>query len=243
MLTESERKRYHRQMIISGWGEEGQAKLKGTKIGVVGAGGLGSPILMYLAVAGFGQIIVADKDKIELSNLNRQILHWDKDIGRKKADSARQKLQAMNPDVEIVTYAEEVNGENIDEIFAEADALIDALDNFPSRFLLNEFAVKRDIPLFHGAVWGLEGRVTTIIPGETPCFRCIYAASPPEEVFPVVGVSPALIAIIQVTEAIKYFTGIGELLKGQLLIFDGEAMMFSKVRLKRDPDCPICRGI
>jgi len=230
-------------MIISGWGEEGQEKLKSTKIGVIGAGGLGSPILMYLAVAGFGKIIVADRDEIELSNLNRQILHWDKDIGRKKADSAQQKLQKMNPDVEIAAYVGEVNEENIDEILADVDALIDALDNFPSRFLLNEFAVKHNIPLFHGAVWGLEGRATTIIPGETPCFRCIYSESPPKEIFPVVGVSPALIAIIQVTEAIKYFTGIGELLKGELLIYDGETMMFSKVRLRRNPDCPVCGGI
>ncbi len=242
-LTASEKKRYHRQMIISGWGEEGQAKLKGTTIGVVGAGGLGSPILMYLAVAGFGKIIVADKDKIELSNLNRQVLHWDKDIGRNKADSVREKLQEMNADVEIVTYTEEVNEENIDRIFADADALVDALDNFPSRFLINEFAVKRNIPLFHGAVWGLEGRATTIIPGETACFRCIYSEAPPKEVFPVVGVSPALIATIQVTEAIKYFTGIGELLAGQLLIYDGESMMLSKVRLRRNPDCPVCGGI
>ena len=239
-LTENELRRYNRQMLISGWGEEGQLKLKRAKVGVIGAGGLGSPILIYLAVVGFGKIIAADKDKIELSNLNRQVLHWDKDIGREKAISAKEKLQQINPDVEITAVTSEVNEEKIEKIFSSVDAVIDALDNFESRMMLNKFAVEHRIPMFHGAVWGMEGRAMTIIPGETACFRCLYSESPPQEVFPVVGVTPALIGIIQVTEAIKYFTGVGELLKNQLLVYDGELMAFSKLRVNRDADCPVC---
>jgi len=240
ILTANDYQRYNRQMMIDGWGEEGQTKLKQTTIGVLGAGGLGSPLLMYLTVAGFGKIIVADKDVPELSNLNRQILHWDKDIGRKKAESAKEKLQDMNRDIEIVAYADEVTENNIEQVFAGVDAVCDALDNFESRFVLNAFAVAHRIPLFHGAIWGLQGEATTIVPGETACFRCTYSEVMPGEVFPVVGVTPALIAVIQATEAIKYFTGVGELLKDQLLLYEGDSMTFSKVKIKRNPDCPVC---
>ncbi|MBM3239003.1 HesA/MoeB/ThiF family protein [Candidatus Poribacteria bacterium] len=243
ILTPNDHKRYHRQMMIDGWGKEGQEKLKQTTIGVLGAGGLGSPLLMYLTVAGFGKIIVADKDVIELSNLNRQILHWDKDIGRKKAESAKEKLQEMNREVEIVAYTGEVTADNIEQIFAGVNAVCDALDNFESRFVLNAFAVAHRIPFFHGAVWGLQGEATTIIPGETVCYRCLYSEAMPGGLFPVVGVTPALIAVIQATEAIKYFTGVGELLKDQLLLYEGEAMTFSKVHIKRNPDCPVCRQV
>jgi len=239
-LTPNDHQRYHRQMMLDGWGEEGQEKLKQTTIGVLGAGGLGSPLLMYLVVAGFGRIIIADKDVIELSNLNRQILHWDKDIGRKKAESAKEKLQEMNRDVEIVAYTGEVTEDNIEQIFAGVHAVCDALDNFESRFVLNAFAVAHRIPLFHGAIWGLQGEATTIVPGETACYRCTYSEAMPGSLFPVVGVTPALIAVIQATEAIKYFTGVGELLKDQLLLYEGESMTFSKVHIKRNPDCPVC---
>lgn len=242
-LSEDEKKRYHRQMIIPGWGMEMQLKLKGTKIGVVGAGGLGSFILMHLVAAGFGKIIFIDKDKVELNNLNRQVLHWEDDIGINKSDSAKRKLEKMNSSIEIISYAEEINDKNIYRIFSEADGLIDALDNFPGRFLINEFAVKRSIPLFHGAVWGFEGRVTTIIPGKTACLRCIYPEIPYQETFPVTSVSPALIASIQVTEAIKYFTGIGELLSGQLLIYDGASSSFLKAKTERKSTCDVCNKV
>ncbi len=239
-LTKGEKERYHRQMIVSGWGEEGQQRLKDATIGVVGAGGLGSPLLIYLAAAGFGRIVLADGDTVELSNLNRQVLHWQEDIGSSKVDSAGGKLRRMNPDVEIVTFAGQVDESNIDELFAGADALMDCLDNFPSRYLLNDYAVKRRIPFFHAAVWGLEGRVTTIIPGQTACFRCIYPVAPPPELFPVVGVAPGLVAVIQVTEAIKFFVGIGDLLTGRLLVYDGGSMSFMPLKTRRDPDCPAC---
>ena len=242
-LSEDEKRRYHRQMIIPGWGMEAQLKLKGTKIGVTGAGGLGSFILMHLAAAGFGEIILIDRDKVELNNLNRQVLHWEDDIGTNKSDSAKGKLKKMNSSIKITSYAEEINHKNIDRIFSEADGLIDALDNFPDRFLINEFAVKRSIPLFHGAVWGFEGRAATIIPGKTACLRCIYPEIPCQETFPVISVSLSLIASIQVTEAIKYFTGTGEILSGQMFIYDGASLSFLKAKMERNPKCKVCSSI
>ncbi len=239
-LNDLDRIRFDRQMRIDGWGEKGQKKLKNATVGILGIGGLGSPISIYLAVAGIGRIILIDKDTVELSNLNRQILHWDRDIDKFKAQSAKQKLAEINSNIEIITYTEEANEDNIEILFNGVDAVVDALDNFESRFLLNKFAVKHKIPLFHGAVWGLEGRATTILPGKTICLNCIYKESPNKEKFPVAGVTPALIGSIQATEVLKYFTGIGELLANRLLIYDGEMMEFNQVTLNRDPDCPVC---
>lgn len=239
-LRETDRIRFDRQMRIAGWGEAGQERLKKATVGVIGVGGLGSPIAVYLVVAGIGRLILADKDTIEFSNLNRQILHWNKDIGRSKVRSAEEKLRKMNPDVEVIPHAEAVMEANIDSLLGEADAVVDALDNFESRFLLNRFAVARRIPLFHGAVWGLEGRATTILPGKTACLRCIYAQAPPSEVFPVAGVTPAVIGSIQATEVLKYFTGVGTLLADRLLIYDGETMEWVQTTLRRDPACPVC---
>lgn len=237
-LTETEKERYDRQILL--WGIKAQGKLKNAKVGIIGTGGLGSPILIYLTVAGIGKIILADKDRVELSNLNRQILHWDKDIGKEKTVSAEGKLRMINPDVEIVSYPTEVTEKNIDQIFNEVDVLIDGLDNYPSRFLMNEYAWEKGLPFFHGAIWGLEGRVTTFIPGKTGCLRCLYSEAPPKAVFPVAGVTPGLVAILQTTEVLKYFTGIGELLLNQLLIYDGETMEFRKIKLTKNPNCPVC---
>lgn len=239
-LNESDKIRYDRQMRIDGWGEKGQGKLKNATIGILGIGGLGCPISIYLAVAGVGRIILVDKDTIELSNLNRQILHWNKDIDKFKALSAKQKLNEINPDVEIITYTEEANENNIERLFNGVNAVVDALDNFESRLLLNKFAVSCKIPLFHGAVWGLEGRATTILPGKTICLNCIYKEVPKKEIFPVAGVTPAVIGCIQATEVLKYLTGVGELLANRLLIYDGELMEFSQITLNRDPNCPVC---
>lgn len=239
-LNESDKIRFDRQIRIDGWGEKGQKKLKNSTVGILGVGGLGCPISVYLAVAGIGRIILVDKDIVELSNLNRQILHWDKDIDKFKAQSAKQKLSEINPGVEIITYTEEANEDNIERLFDGADAVVDALDNFESRLLLNKFAVSQRIPLFHGAVWGLEGRATTILPGKTICLNCIYKEVPKKEVFPVAGVTPAVIGSIQATEVLKYLTGIGELLANRLLIYDGELMEFNQITLNRDPNCPVC---
>lgn len=242
-LTEYDLKRYNRQIMINDWGESGQEKIKSAKVGIIGTGGLGSPLLTYLAVAGIGRIIAADRDIVDMSNLNRQILHWDKDIGKKKAESAQEKLKEINQSIDVTVVAEDVTQENIGHIFRGVDLVIDALDNYPSRFVLNEFAVRSRIPLIHGSVWGLEGRSTTIIPGKTPCLRCIFPEAPPKEVFPVLGTIPALIAMIQTTETLKYFAQIGELLTGRLLIYNGEYQTFDELPVKRDPDCPVCSGI
>jgi len=229
-------------MILPGWGIEAQERLKRSCIAVVGTGGLGSPVSIYLAVAGFGRIILADMDKVELSNLNRQTLHWEEDIGVPKAFSAAAKLRRINPDVEIIPIPREITLENVDDLLGEADGIVDALDNVQGRYVLNDFVLRREIPLFHGAVWGLEGRATTLLPGRTPCLRCLIPEPPPSEVFPVVGTTPGLIAMIQATEAIKYFTGIGRILAGEMLIYDGERMDFTKVQLSYLPDCPACGG-
>jgi len=242
LFSDRELVKYHRQMILPGWGAKAQERLKETCIAVVGTGGLGSPASIYLAAAGFGRIILADMDRVELSNLNRQVLHWEEDIDVPKVFSAAAKLRRMNPDVEVIPIPREITSENVDDLLGEADGIIDALDNIQGRYVLNEFALRKEIPLFHGAVWGLEGRATTILPGRTPCLRCLIPEPPLSEVFPVVGTTPGLIAMIQTTEAIKYFTGIGELLAGEMLIYDGERMDFTKVQLSYLPNCPACGG-
>jgi molybdopterin/thiamine biosynthesis adenylyltransferase len=191
MLSEQELERYDRQMMIKGFGPEGQEKLKGAKVLIAGAGGLGSPISIYLAVAGVGRLTIADYDTVALSNLNRQISHWDKDVDRRKVDSAREKLLGLNSDITVNAVSDKIETDNVDDIVGDNDLIVDAMDNVPTRLLLNEVAIKKNIPIFHGAVYGFYGRVTTIIPGVTPCLRCLYPKIPPSSKFPVVGVTPA----------------------------------------------------
>jgi adenylyltransferase/sulfurtransferase len=171
-----------------------------------------------------------------------QILHWDEDIGRRKVDSIREKLVRINPDVNVEASFIEINEENVLGMIEGSDIIVDALDNFPTRYLLNRAAVELGIPFIHGGIWGLEGRATTIIPNRTACLQCIFPEAPPAEKFPVMGVSPGLIALIEATETIKYLTGIGRLLENRLLIYDGEQMEFSEIRVSRRPDCPVCGG-
>ena len=173
MLSKRELARYERQTMMPEWGEVGQEKLKGSKILVAGAGGLGSAILTYLAIAGVGKIRIIDGDRVELTNLNRQMLHADKDIGREKVVSAKERLEALNPDIQIEAIGEAIIEENVFDLVADYP-IVDAMDNLPTRYLLNRVAVERNLPLFHGAVYGFEGRATTIIPGKTPCRRCLY---------------------------------------------------------------------
>jgi adenylyltransferase/sulfurtransferase len=240
MLTESERERYDRQIIIRGLGEAGQEKLKRAKIVIVGAGGLGSPISIYLAAAGVGTMRIIDHGSVELSNLNRQILHWDEDIGRKKAISAAEKLRRLNPEVKVEAIEAEITEGNATQLVAGFDLIVDALDNLPTRYLLNKVAVEQRMPFFHGAVYGFEGRVLTIIPGKSACLRCIYKRTIPAEKFPVIGVTPALIGCIQAAEVIKYIVGLGELLTNRLLIYDGLNLKFTELEVARDPDCDHC---
>ena len=238
MLTSKESGRYNRQIRI--FGEEGQGKLKNTKVFIAGAGGLGSPISIYLAIAGVGKIRMVDNDVVELSNLNRQILHWDKDIGKRKPESAEKKLKEINPDVEIEVISETLAETNALELVNNADLIIDAMDNFPTRYLLNRAALAKNIPFFHGAIYGFEGQVTTIIPGKTACLRCIFPKAPQPETFPVIGVTPGVIGLIQATEVIKYITGIGELLSGRLLLWDGLNSSFEEIAVERNPECADC---
>ncbi len=230
--------KYIRQIML--FGEDGQEKLRKAKVLVVGAGGLGSPVSTYLAVAGIGKIILADFDSVELSNLNRQFLHHEKDIRREKIKSAEEKLLSLNPEIEIETIREKITDENAGSVVPPCDLIIDALDNFDTRHVLNRLAVKRNIPLIHGAVSGYRGQVTTIIPGKTPCLFCIFPTSFKKEVFPVLGTTPGVIGSIQANEAIKYLTGQGELLENRLLLWDGLSCSFSELKVNKSEKCPIC---
>jgi adenylyltransferase/sulfurtransferase len=239
MLSKRELARYERQILIPEWTKVGQEKLKKAKVLVAGAGGLGSVILTYLAVVGVGRIKIIDGDKVELSNLNRQVLHTDRDIGRDKVDSAKEKLELLNPDIKVEAIKELITENNVFDLVGDYP-IVDAMDNLPTRLLLNRVAVKKNLPLFHGAVYGFEGRAATVIPGKTACLRCLYQGVIPGKI-PVVGVTPAVIGCIQATEVIKYILGIGELLADRLLIYDGLSMKFSEVKVRRDPNCPECK--
>lgn len=240
-LTAEERLRYERQLLIPGWGEAGQLRLKRATVGLIGAGGIGSPLLYYLTAVGIGRLVICDKDVVSITDLNRQILYGTEDLGHYKLEVAQEKLRRLNPSVNIEYRITELTAENVGEIFSGVDCLVDCLDNFPTRFIINEFVVRHRIPLVHGAVWGLEGRVTFIKAGETPCLRCIYEATPPESTtFPVVGVTTGITALIQAGEVIKFITGIGTLLKNKLLIIDVAKMQFEALTFARRADCPVC---
>lgn len=224
-------------------GQEGQGKLKSSRVVIAGAGGLGSPIALYLTAAGIGMIRVIDHDQVELSNLNRQILHWEEDIGRKKVDTARTKLRNLNSAVAIEAIDETITEANVSQLVDGCDAIVDAMDNLPTRYILNRCAIEKNIPFFHGAVNGFEGRVMTIIPGETACLRCMYRGPFPKEKFPVIGVAPAVIGSIQATEVIKYLIGIGKLLTNRLLIYDGLKVAFSEFTINKNPNCDHCGSL
>jgi molybdopterin/thiamine biosynthesis adenylyltransferase len=238
MLSERELERYKRQIML--FGEDGQERLKKAHIFIAGAGGLGSPVSIYLAVAGVGTITIVDRDVVELTNLNRQILHYDQDIGKKKTESAGEKLRIINPDITVNAIAADISETNASSLVGTADGIVDAMDNFDTRYLLNRVAQAKNIPLFHGAIRGLYGQATTILPGKTPCLACIFPKAPPKELFPVVGVTPGFIGMIQGTEVIKYLTGSGELLAGRLFIWDGMNARAEEIIVERNPDCDVC---
>ena len=240
MLTADEREKYDRQIMISGIGEDGQEKLKRAKVVIAGSGGLGSAAAIYLAAAGIGTIRIIDHDTVELSNLNRQVLHWDKDIGRNKVDSATEKLSQLNRGVKIEAIRKTIDEANIASLVAGFDLIVDAMDNLPTRYILNKAAIDNNTPFIHGAVYGFDGRVMTVIPGETACLRCIYRGLTPQQKFPVIGATPAIIGCIQATEAIKYIAGIGKLLTNRLLAYDGLNMKFTELTVKKNPNCEHC---
>jgi adenylyltransferase/sulfurtransferase len=239
-LSEQDKERYHRQMMIAGWGESGQERLKAARVFVAGAGGLGSPTSMYLAVAGVGQIRLCDCDSPELSNLNRQILHNDARIGVNKAESGKTTLSELNPSIDVQAVSSRIEEDNVDELVGDSHLIVDCMDNFPTRYALNECAIRKGIPFVHASVWGLEGKLSFIHSPETPCLRCIFPAAPPAEVFPVLGATPGMIGCLQAMEAVKYLAGVGDNLKNRLLVWSGEDMEFAVYPVAKRADCPAC---
>ena len=241
MLTESDIIRYGRQISYPGFGEEGQMKLQRSHVVVAGLGGLGTASSVFLACGGIGHITVVDGDLVELSNLNRQILHWEGDIGKRKTLSAARKLAKLNPSVKVTPVFKRINRSNVGGIIEGAHAVIDGMDNFETRFILNSACVGAGIPFIHAGINGLLGEITTIIPGKTPCFACIFPQAPAEDwAIPTFGVTPALMAALQVTEALKLLAGFGDLLAGKMLYFNGETMEFTVVDLVRNAECSVC---
>jgi len=244
MLSAPERDRYGRQILIGEIGTDGQEKLKKAKILICGAGGLGSPVALYLTAAGVGTLTLVDHDRVALSNLNRQILHGEADIGRKKVDSARETLGGINSHVAVTANAVTISAQNAEQWVSGHDVIIDALDNPETRYILNQAALNQRIPFVHGAVSGFEGRVLTIIPGRSTCLRCLYRGPvTPVSEFPVIGVTPAVIGAIQATEAIKILLGIGELLTDRLLIYDGLKLTWKEFKVKKNPQCDHCGSL
>jgi len=232
--------RYARQMLIDGWGEEGQKKLKNSTVFIAGAGGLGSPVSIYLAVAGIGKIIICDFDSVEITNLNRQILHSHTRIGINKALSAKITLTAINPDIEVIPITSKITEENAFELVGDSHIIMDCMDNLETRYILNEVAIKKGIPLVFGAIYGIQGILSFIQPPETPCLRCLFPEAPPKETFPVVGATPGVIGALQALEAIKYLVGIGKLLKNKLLVWDGMSCDFRTFKARKDTSCLVC---
>ena len=246
-LTNDEIKRYSRHLIMPEVGVEGQRKLKAAKVLCIGAGGLGSPVAMYLAAAGVGTLGLVDFDVVDFSNLQRQILHGTPDVGRPKLESAKNKLQALNPEVEIRTYEVALSSQNALQLFEPYDVIVDGTDNFPTRYLVNDACVlSGNKPNAYGSIFRFEGQASVFATKDGPCYRCLYPEPPPPGLVPscaeggVLGVLPGMIGIIQATETVKLIMGIGEPLIGRFLIYDALRMRFRELKLRKDPDCPVC---
>jgi molybdopterin/thiamine biosynthesis adenylyltransferase/rhodanese-related sulfurtransferase len=246
-LDAEKRSRYSRHILIPEVGVEGQLKLLESRILLIGAGGLGSPAALYLAAAGVGTLGIVDDDRVDASNLQRQIAHSTETLGDWKADSAKATIAALNPDVNVLTYKERLTSDNVERILADGwDVIVDGADNFPTRYLVNDAAVWHDIPLVHGSIYRFEGQMTVFKPHDGPCYRCLFPQPPPPELAPscaeggVLGVLPGIVGSLQANEALKIALGIGETLAGRLLLFDALATEFNEVTLRRDPNCPVC---
>jgi sulfur-carrier protein adenylyltransferase/sulfurtransferase len=246
VLSPEQKQRYSRHLLIPEVGSAGQERLLASKALFIGAGGLGSPAALYLAAAGVGTIGIVDFDVVDLSNLQRQILHTNDRIGERKVESARKTINALNPDVTVVPHEEMLVAENVDRIISGYDVIVDGTDTFETRYLLNDAAVAKNIPVVHASVFRFEGQLTTFIPYEGPCYRCLYPTPPPPELAPgcsvagVLGVVPGIMGMLQANEALKVLLGIGDTLSGRLLLFDALDTSFTELKLRRDPNCPVC---
>ena len=236
----SDFERYQRQLILPGWGIETQKKLKRAKVLIAGAGGLGCPAALNLALAGVGHIRICDSDTVEISNLNRQFLHTEQRIGTNKAHSAQETLLSINSEVSVEPIFHKITDDNVDDIVGDSQLILDCLDNFSARHTLNLCAIRKGIPMIHGAIWGLEGRVTFLHPPATPCLECIFPKAPLQEQFPVVGGVSCTIGSLQALEAIKYLANVGTLLSGRMLILDCSSMQFQELEVIKDPQCRAC---
>jgi adenylyltransferase/sulfurtransferase len=237
--------RYSRHIIMDEIGPEGQAALLEARVLVVGAGGLGAPVIQYLAAAGVGELVVVDDDTVERSNLQRQVIHADSDVGVPKVDSAAAFVERLNPDVDVESHHTRLDPDNAADLVAGCDVVVDASDNFPTRYLVNDVCRLAGIPIAHGAIYKFEGQLTTLVP-EGPCYRCLFAEAPEPGTVPdcattgVLGVLPGTVGCLQATEAIKLLLETGESLVGTMLCYDAMALSFERVPYRRNPDCPVC---
>src|SRR5829696_5538583 len=245
-LSPEQRERYSRHMLVPEIGLEGQMKLLDAKVLLLGAGGLGSPAALYLAAAGVGTLGIVDNDVVDLSNLQRQVAHSNERVGVPKVDSAEIAVHEINPDVKVEKYPVRLGADNIMEIIEGYDVIVDGLDNFPTRYLLNDASVRLQIPVVSASILGFEGQLSVFHPYEGPCYRCLYPTPPPAELAPscgaagVLGVLPGVMGLLQSVEVIKLITGAGETMAGRLLLYDALGTTFTELKVRRDPDCPIC---
>src|SRR5438067_1369347 len=246
VLTPEQRERYSRHVLIPEIGVEGQLKLLDAKVLLLGAGGLGSPAALYLAAAGVGTLGIVDNDVVDLSNLQRQVAHSDDRIGMPKVDSAEIAIKEINPDVNVVKYQTRLDASNIMEIIEGYDVIVDGVDNFPTRYLLNDATVRLDIPVVSASILGFDGQLSVFAPHEGPCYRCLYPTPPPAALAPscgangVLGVLPGTMGMLQATEVVKPIVETGEPLIGRLLLYDALSATFTELKVRRDPECPIC---
>jgi molybdopterin/thiamine biosynthesis adenylyltransferase/rhodanese-related sulfurtransferase len=245
-LTAEQRERYSRHLLVPEIGLEGQTKLLEAKVLLLGAGGLGSPTALYLAAAGVGTLGIVDDDVVDLSNLQRQVIHTTDRIGTPKVDSAEEAIRAINPGVNVVKYKTRLDASNIMEIIQGYDVIVDGVDNFPTRYLLNDATVRLDIPVVSASILGFDGQLSVFKPHDGPCYRCLYPVPPPAELAPscgangVLGVLPGTMGLLQATEVVKLVTGAGEPLVGRLLLYEALGATFTELKVRRDPECPIC---
>ncbi|WP_028065531.1 molybdopterin-synthase adenylyltransferase MoeB [Solirubrobacter soli] len=246
VLTREQRDRYSRHLLVPEIGLEGQTKLLNAKVLLLGAGGLGSPTALYLAAAGVGTLGVVDDDEVDLSNLQRQVIHTTDRIGTPKVDSAEIAINGINPDVNVVKYKTRLDASNIMEIIEGYDVIVDGVDNFPTRYLLNDATVRLGIPVVSASILGFDGQLSVFKPHDGPCYRCLYPVPPPAELAPscgangVLGVLPGTMGLLQATEVVKLVVGAGEPLVGRLLLYEALGATFTELKVRRDPECPIC---